>query len=172
MTADEFVVVGRIAGAFGVRGELKCDPTSAGRTVICAGEMLRCVQHGEARAIRVDAVRPHKGRLLVRIDGVDDGGAAEALLGALLYAPRAAIALDDGEFLDDDLVGCSVVGRDGSAYGTVERVEHFPASDMLVVNGAMVPMVRAIVAEIDLPSRRIFIDPPEGLLEPIGSSEP
>jgi 16S rRNA processing protein RimM len=172
VTAQEYVVVGRLAGAFGLRGELKCDPTSAGRTAICAGETLRCVQRLEARAIRVGAVRPHKGRLLVRIDGVDDAVAAEALAGALLYAPRAAIALEDGEFLDDDLVGCSVVGRDGIAYGSVERVEHFPSSDMLVVNGAMVPMVRAIVAEIDLPSRRILIDPPEGLLERIDASEP
>ena len=46
-----------------------------------------------------------------------------------------------------------------------ESVEHFPGSDMLVVRGAMVPMVRAIVAEIDLPGKRIVIDPPEGLLE-------
>ncbi len=163
-----YVVVGRIAGAFGVRGELKCDPTSAGRTAILAGSALRCECGGETRAIRVTESRPHKNRLLLRIDGIDDAAAAAELCGAVLYAPRAEIALAEGEYLDDDLLGCAVVGRDGTSYGAVEGVEHFPASDMLVVRGGMVPMVEAIVAEIDLSRRTIVIDPPAGLLEPPG----
>lgn len=111
-------------------------------------------------------MRRHKGRLLVRIDGIDDATAAAALAQALLSAPRAAIELAEGEYLDDDLVGCAVVGCDGRAYGRVDRVEHYPASDMLVVGGgAMIPMVRAIVVEIDVPGRRICIDPPAGLLD-------
>jgi 16S rRNA processing protein RimM len=117
----------------------------------------------------IGAVRRHKGRLLVRIDGIDDASAAAALSEALLSAPRAAIELAEGEYLDDDLIGCTVVGRDGRAYGSVERVEHYPASDMLVVGGAMIPMVRAIVVQIDVTGRRIRIDPPEGLLGSPGS---
>ena len=46
----------------------------------------------------------------------------------------------------------------------VERVEHYPASDMLVVEGHMVPMVRAIVREIELARGESSIDPPAGLL--------
>jgi 16S rRNA processing protein RimM len=159
------VTVGRIAGAFGIDGELKCDPTSAGRTVFSPGSLLRCVLRGESRGIRITAVRGHQNRLLIRIEGVDDAGAAQAYSGAILYAPRAAIALAEGEYLEDDLVGCAVQGSDGAAYGNVERVEHYPASDMLVVNGRMVPMVAAIVLEIDLHRRRIVIDPPSGLMD-------
>jgi 16S rRNA processing protein RimM len=58
-----------------------------------------------------------------------------------------------------------VVGVDGTSYGSVERVEHYPASDMLVVGGKMVPMVRTIVNEIELESSRIVIDPPNGLMD-------
>lgn len=118
-------------------------------------------------AVRIAAVRAHKNRLLLRIEGIDDADGAAALSQAVLHAPRAEIALADGEYLDDDLVGCAIVGRDGTPYGAVESVEHFPGSDMLVVRGAMVPMVRAIVAEIDLPAKRIVIDPPAGLLDPL-----
>jgi 16S rRNA processing protein RimM len=75
------------------------------------------------------------------------------------------VPLQDGEYFDEDLVGCAVYGKDKTAYGSVERVEHFPSSDMLVVDGRMVPMVGAIVKEIDVERRRIVIDPPEGLLE-------
>lgn len=163
--AADDVVAGRIAGAFGVRGEMKCDPTSAGRTLFSPGAILRCVRGDESRAIRVTSVRPHKGRLLVRIDGVEDAGAACAYAGALLYASRASIPLREDEYIADDLIGCTVVGGDGSSYGTVERVEHYPASDMLVVNGRMVPLVSAIVVQIDLDKRRILIDAPAGLLD-------
>lgn len=109
------------------------------------------------------SVRPHKGRLLVRIEGVEDAGAARAYAGAVLYAPRDKIHLEPGEYLDADLAGCRVAGRDGREYGHVGAVEHYPASDMLVVDGTLVPMVGAIVLAIDLAKREITIDPPAGL---------
>jgi len=159
------IAVGRIAGVFGVRGELKCDPTSAGRTVISAGAQLRCRISDVPATIRIQSVRPHKGRLLINIAGVNDAAAAAAYAGAVLLAPRADVPLQDGEYFDEDLVGCRVFGTNDTAYGRVERVEHFPSSDMLVVDGRMVPMVAAIVKAIDVERRRIVIDPPEGLLE-------
>ena len=152
---------------FGVRGELKCDPTFAGRTIISAGARLRCVAADDASAVTITSVRTHKGRLLIRIAGIEDASAAAVYAGATLYAARDDISLSEGEYLDEDLVGCRVVGVDGTRYGSVERVEHYPASDMLVVDGAMVPMVRAIVTEIDLACRTIVIDPPEGLFDQV-----
>jgi 16S rRNA processing protein RimM len=162
-TAERDIAVGRIAGVFGVRGELKCAATSAGRATIAPGARLRCVAGEVASDISVTNVRPHKGRLLVSIAGVQDANAAADYVGAILYASRGDMRLSEGEYLDDDLVGCAVFGPNGTPYGSVERVEHYPASDMLVVNGSMVPMVRAIVTEIDLTRKAIVIDPPDGL---------
>ena len=159
------IEVGRIAGVFGLHGELKCDPTSAGRIVFSAGTTLRCEGDQTSSPIRLTQVRPHKGRLLIRIEGVDDADAAAAFAGAVLYAPRQDVVLNEGEYFDADLVGCAVLGTDDSPYGPVERIEHYPAGDMLVVAGRLVPMVRAIVCEIDLDRRRIVIDPPAGLLD-------
>ncbi|MBV9717994.1 MAG: 16S rRNA processing protein RimM [Candidatus Eremiobacteraeota bacterium] len=159
------VVAGRIAGIFGLRGELKCDPTSAGRISFFEGAQLHCELGERAWPVRITSVRSHQKRLLIRIDGVEDADAAAAYAGAVLYSPRQEISLGANEYLDDDLAGCSVVGINGTNYGVVERVEHYPSSDMLVLGGGMVPMVRAIVVEIDLDRRRIVIDPPEGLLD-------
>ncbi|HEX3367946.1 MAG TPA: ribosome maturation factor RimM [Candidatus Cybelea sp.] len=155
--------VGRIAGLFGVRGELKCDPTSAGRIVFLPGALLRCQRGDSSSSIRLSAVRPHQKRLLVRIEGADDATAAQTYVGAVLYAPRESADLAAGEYLDADLIGCSVVGADGAPHGTVQRVEHYPASDLLVVDGHLVPMVAAIVLQVDLEAKRIVIDPPQGL---------
>lgn len=115
--------------------------------------------------MRIGNVRSHKGRLLLRLEGVDDANAARAYVGAEFSVARERVVLDPGEFFDDDLVGCAVRGQDGREYGAVERVEHYPASDMLIVNGQMVPMVAAIVKRIDLGERIVSIDPPAGLLE-------
>lgn len=110
-------------------------------------------------------MRAHKDRLLVTFDGVDDADAASSFNGAVLYAARERIPLSEGEYFDEDLVGCSVIGANGQSYGKVERVEHYPSSDMLVVAGRLVPMVAAIVCTIDAQGRRIVIDPPAGLLD-------
>ena len=136
-----------------------------GASVFSAGVELSSVRDDEVSVVRIGGVRPHKGRLLIRIEGVEDADAAQAYVGALLYATRDQVALADGEYLDDDLVGCAVYGADGRHYGNVDRVEHYPASDMLVVDGRMVPMVAAIVTGINLAERRIEIDPPAGLLD-------
>jgi 16S rRNA processing protein RimM len=158
--------VGRIAGTFGIRGELKCDPTIPGRIVFSAGVELTCERRGEpSSTVRIESVRPHQERLLIRIAGVGDPDAAKAYAGALLRAPRDWIDLEPGEFLDDDLAGCRVVGVDGRDYGTVGAVEHYPANDMLLVGKTLVPMVAAYVRDIDVEGGRIVIDPPPGLFD-------
>jgi 16S rRNA processing protein RimM len=158
------IVVGRILGTFGVTGELKCDPTNAGRIVFSAGSELRCTRREESHIVRIAAVRGHKNRLLVRFEGVDEASLAQSYVGATLYADRQLIPLRDGEFFDADLIGCAVRGTDGAEYGLVDNVEHYPASDMLVVRGRWIPMVGAIVLEVDVSKRQITIDPPKGLL--------
>lgn len=158
--------VGRIAGAFGIRGEMKCDPTTAGRIVFSAGTILRCQVGAVWSTLRIVGVRPHQGRLLIRGEGIDDATAAKAYAGAVLYAPREQLDVAPDEYLDADLIGCRVIGVDGTTYGAVEAVEHFPSSDMLVVASTLVPLVRAYVHSIDVDGRQIVIDPPAGLFEP------
>ncbi|MGH7736939.1 MAG: ribosome maturation factor RimM [Candidatus Tyrphobacter sp.] len=162
-TAD--VVAGRITGAFGVRGEVKCSPTSAARALFVEAATFRYERGHNGGSIHLTAVREHAGQLLLSVEGVGDRSAAQALRDATLFVPKDAIVLRSGEYLDDDLVGCRTVGADGREYGRVERIEHLAATDMLVVGGRMIPMVAAIVLDIDIADGRITIDPPTGLLD-------
>jgi 16S rRNA processing protein RimM len=132
---------------------------------------LRCESRNGSSTIRITSVRPHKDRFLIRIEGVDDANAAEAYAGATLYASRDKLDVNEGEYLDVDLIGCKVVGVDGKEHGKVGAVEHYPASDMLVVNNRMIPMVHAIVKNIDMATRRITVDPPLGLLEDVDDGD-
>ncbi len=157
--------IGRIAGLFGIRGELKCDPTSAGRAVFSPGAEIRLDVNGRSEVVRLASVREHGGRLLVAFDGVPDATAAQRFVGGEFFAPRELLEIGEGEYLDVDLVGCEVIDVDGRAYGPVTRVEHYPASDMLIVAGRMLPLVHAFVREIDTAAGRIVVDVPPGLLD-------
>ncbi len=162
--------IGRIAGLFGVRGELKCDPTSAGRALFVPGAHLACIlrqaQDDKVEIVSIESVRDHKGRLLITLGDVHDATAAERFIGATFVASREELDVEPGEYLDVDLVGCAVVDANGRAYGSVERVEHYPANDMLVVGGRLLPMVGAFIKNIDMKKKEIVVhDLPAGLLD-------
>ena len=115
--------------------------------------------------MRLESVREHKGRLLIALDEAQDADEAERYVGATFYAERAALDVGDDEFLDVDLVGCGVRSESGVDYGKVQRVDHFPGSDMLIVNGRMLPMVKAFIRSIDTNEKRIVVEVPSGLLD-------
>jgi len=165
-TPSDQMPVGRIAGIFGLQGELKCDPSSAGRTLFSAGSRLRIeLGDGSSKDVDLAAVREHKNRLLIRLKGIDSANDAQPYIGATFYADRDCITLEPGEYLDRDLEGCELYDAAGKALGKVQRIEHFPGSDMLVVGGKLVPMVGAFIKSIDINAKRIVVDLPLGLLD-------
>lgn len=162
-----------MAGVFGLRGELKVAPSRIGDDALAAGVEVRAtLADGTVRALRIRALRRHQGRPLVAFDGVDDATSAQVLVGAALAIDRSDVALDDGEYFDDDLVGCALVDAGGAVLAEVVAVEHYPAQDVVIValpgdgaRQAMVPLVRAFVKGIDVQARRISVELPRGLLD-------
>lgn len=165
---------GRVTGVFGLRGELKIAPSRIGEDALAAGIDVRAMlADGTSRALRVRALRLHQGRPLLAFEGIDDANAAQALAGATLFVDRAIVAMGEGEYFDDDLVGCALVDVAGTVLGEVVAVEHYPAQDVLLVGPrrAMVPLVRAFVRGVDVGARRITVDLPAGLLDPREADE-
>jgi 16S rRNA processing protein RimM len=91
----------------------------------------------------------HKGRPLIKLRGIDDVTAAEALQWEYLEATGRP-ELDEDEFLADDLIGLSVVTIEGETLGTIDDVMPYPAQDVLQVGEIMIPMVKQFVKEVDL----------------------
>jgi 16S rRNA processing protein RimM len=166
MPSSNELPIGRIAGLFGIRGELKCDPTSAGRSLFSRHAHFRItLNDGSSHDAELSSVREHKGRLLIRLRGVESANDAQAYVGATFYAQRERIPLESGEYLDADLAGCSLFDVRGNPLGEVTGVEHYPSSDMLVVNGKLVPMVGEFIKSIDIAAKRIVVELPAGLLD-------
>ncbi|MEH1169970.1 ribosome maturation factor RimM [Micromonospora sp. CPCC 205539] len=122
--------------------------------------------------LTIEESRFHQGRMLIAFVGVLDRDGAEALRGTLLVVDSADVAPpeDPEEFHDHQLVGLAVVTPTGERLGEVARIDHAPASDLLVLRRpegrtALIPFVRAIVPEVDLAGGRVIVDPPAGLLD-------
>ena len=124
----------------------------------------------DAGPLTVAGIKWHSGELLVRFEGVNDRDAAADLRGTWLTVDSATIAppADPDEFRDADLVGLSVRTADGTHVGTVEDVLH-SGQDVLVIKSSdgrevMVPFVKPLVPEVDVPAGTLTINPPDGLL--------
>ncbi len=168
--AKDRICVGAVAGAFGVRGEVRLKSFCARAEDIAAYGPL-WTEDG-ARAFTVTLTRPVSGGLAARLSGIATREEAEALRGLRLYADRAALpALPDDEFYHADLIGLTVQDTGGAVLGRVQAVHDHGAGDLLEIAGpglkepVLLPFTRAIVPTVDIAAGRIVADPPEGLFE-------
>ncbi len=81
--------------------------------------------------------------------------------GAELHVRRAALPeLEEGSYYVSDLVGLDVLDENGVAVGVVRDVLPGPANDVLELDtGLLLPLVEACVREVDLPGRRVLLNP-------------
>lgn len=130
-------------GSFRVTG---ADPELLGPTLIVAGR--------ERAVVRRDGTRTDP---ILRLEGVEDRSAIEALRGEPLWVAREAVPpLEEDEFWAQDLVGCAVVDGE-KRVGEVERVLAYPSCEVLVVGALLVPLVDDAVRSVDLEARRIDV---------------
>jgi 16S rRNA processing protein RimM len=165
------LVVGRIAKAHGVAGEVSVDVRTDNPDERFAIGATLDTEPAESGPLTVERTRWHAGRLLVGFRSVSDRSAAEELRGTMLVVDSTTSGEtgDDDDFWDHDLIGLVAETADGTSLGPVTDVLHPPGSDLLSIDVAgqdvLVPFVAAIVPMVDLAGRRIVVDPPEGLLD-------
>ena len=130
--AERLILVGRVAGAFGVKGEVRITAyTDDPAALVSYRELLR---EDGSPGLTLTAGRPHKGALVGRAKEIATREEAEALRGLQLYVPRAALpAPDEDEFYLADLIGLRAVGPDGVELGRVKNVQNFGAGDLLEI---------------------------------------
>ena len=129
---DRLILVGRVAGAFGVKGELRLtaytdDPLALAR--------YRDLKRADGSpALTLSGGRAQKGALITRAKEVATREEAEALRGLELYVPRDALPPPEAdEYYLADLIGLAAVSPDGAALGRIKSVQNFGAGDLLEI---------------------------------------
>ncbi len=173
--------VGRLTKAHGLKGGLKLElfTDDPDRRFIKGAEFALQVPeespwHG--KRLTLSELRWYNNQPVGFFDDVTDRTAAESLVKAILWVDQTPDEpAEDDAWYDHQLVGLDVV-RDDRKIGVVDRLEHLPAQDLLVVRvgtaEVLVPFVRAIVPTVDIAGGRVIVTPPMGLFEEIPDDEP
>lgn len=173
------VVVGRIGKPHGLRGEVTIDVRSdEPERRFAAGTSLRAApRSGSASTlttVTVTRFRWHSSTLLVTFEELADRDTAEAARGVMLHAriPADATPDDPDEFYDHQLIGLAAYDLEGTALGEVTALVHGGAQDLLTIRtpdgrDTLVPFVKALVPEVDVPGGRVVVADRPGLVTPL-----
>ncbi len=163
------ISVGAISGSYGVRGELRIKSFCAVPEDIEHYSPLSS-ENGK-RSFTLALVRPIKNGFVARITDVTTKEEADALSGTVLFAQRDQLpSLPDDEFYHADLIGLQVFDTGGTLIGKVKTVQNHGADDLLETQLAgtsatvFLPFTKAAVPTVDLATKRIIANPPEGIL--------
>jgi 16S rRNA processing protein RimM len=162
---DPLILVGRVAGAFGVRGEVRLTAFTAEATALLGYRDLK--RQDGSPGLTLTSGRPAKGGLVVRAKEVETREQAEALRGLQLYVPRDVLPEpEEDEFYIADLIGLAAVTPEGEVLGTVKSAHDFGAGDLLEIQpqtGASwwLPFTKEAVPDVRLAERTIVAVRPE-----------
>lgn len=163
--SDHLILVGRVAGAFGVRGEVRITSFTADPVALLDYKILS--KADGSTALTLLSGRMAKGGVVAKAAEVDTREQAEALRGLKLHISRDMLpdTDDEDEFYVADLIGLAVQSPEGEPLGVVNSVHDFGAGDLLEVKpltGATwwLPFTRENVPEVHMAERRIVGVPP------------
>jgi 16S rRNA processing protein RimM len=179
---EDAIEVGRVLGAWGVKGGIKVKPFSADPQALFSSKRW-FIQPPEATAaaprppgvkalapmpalLRVLSAKEHGDGVVAMLHDVPDRDAAEALRGARIFVSRTSFPTPDAdEFYWVDLIGLSVINKSGEDLGTVTGLLETGPHCVLQVQAIrpdtperLIPFVDAYVGRVDLPMRQIHVD--------------
>jgi 16S rRNA processing protein RimM len=160
------ILLGRIARAHGIRGEVLIESYAGAPEDIAAYGPLS--EEGGTRRFALEVVRVTAKGVIARIAGIGDRTAAEALAGVSLWADRARLPPPGTrEYYHADLIGLTAVGPGGERIGEIVAVQNYGAGDLVEIRlegqraTELVPFDDAFVGDIDLAAARVVVVIPE-----------
>jgi 16S rRNA processing protein RimM len=167
----DLVAVAKIVRARGLKGEAVADLlTDFPERFEGLVDVAAVLPTGERRDLKIEGFWFQNGRIVLKFEGVDSIEAAEELREAEICVEQSeAVELEEGEFFDWELEGCTVETVEGVRIGKVRELMRTGGTEILVVEDGekefLIPFAEAICVEVNTEAKLIRVDPPEGLLE-------
>ncbi|MDR1627883.1 MAG: ribosome maturation factor RimM [Oscillospiraceae bacterium] len=163
----EYVEVGKIIGARGLRGELKvehwCDNPTAFFKI---GNYF--IDEGNEK-LNIVSFREYKTIILINIGKMAHRNYAKSLVGKVIYAKREDIEVEENRYLIQDLIGMQVLNVDTAQnYGVVQDVIKTGANDVYFIKNDegkeyLIPVIDDVIKGVSLETNHISIKPIQGL---------
>ena len=160
----EFIPVGQIVNAHGIRGEVKLNPMGFDPEFLADFDVL----YIGGKRVEVKSARVHKSVVLLTLPGVEDMDAALALKGKAVTIRRDDVEVPEGYYFDEEIEGLTVIDcATEEVIGKVKRVLTYPAHKIYEVKGEreyLIPAVPQVFIEsVDLDSEIIRVHLMKGL---------
>lgn len=158
---NDLVQVGRVLGAYGVKGWIRIDPFGGDATVLLGKPAIWFDDSVASQTISM--IKIHGTALVAQLADIDDRDDAQALRGNGVWVGRADFPEpEDDEYYWVDLIGCQVANEGGEVLGEVTRIEDHGADPVLRIEAGkrvrLVPFAAAIVRDVNLSARQITVD--------------
>lgn len=167
-----YVSVGKILNFHGIKGDAKVGFSKNQQDFFASLDCVFVKKDREYECLNIENVRFHKNIAIVKFEGINSIDELLEYKGAFLYVEETVIreALDEDEFLIDELVSMEIFDADDKKLGFVVGVSNNGANDLLSVKTnskkiVLIPFVKAIVTDVSIKDRKIVINNIEGLLE-------
>ena len=160
----EFIPVGQIVNAHGIRGEVKLNPLGFDPEFLAEFDVL----YIGGKRTEVKHARVHKSVVLLTLPGVEDMDAALALKGKAVTIRRDDVEVPEGYYFDEEIEGLTVIDcESGETVGKVRRVLSYPAHKIYEVKGEreyLIPAVPGVFIEsVDLDAAEMRVHLMKGL---------
>jgi len=161
----EFVTIGQILAPWGVKGKLKVRIVTDFPQRFAPSSKI----YINRQPMTIDSAEWHKGKVIIKLNQIDTIEAAQRLRGQPIEIHHSQVhPLPEGQYYHFQLIGLEVWTTQGELLGNITEVLAAESNDNYVVSGAkgeiLIPAIEDVVKSIDLDSRRITIEPIEGLL--------
>jgi len=170
-SGDDWVVIGAITKPFGLKGGLKIHPLTddPDRFQRLATTVLEAAD-GTRETCTVTEVRVERDSVTLFCRGIETIEQAERFVGGTVRVPRPeAVNLPKDSYFQHDLLGLKVYLEDGRYLGEIREILPTGGNDVLVVRDGererLIPAIKSVVSEVDLPRKRMVLRFMEGLLE-------
>ncbi len=175
MEKQKFLLVGKIVGAHGIKGNIKVYSYSESIFLHTQVHHIFFMDTGGIqKKSKIKWAKLHQGQMfLLSLEGIESRNAAEALVGTSLFIEKDKIPkIDDGSYYWFDIIGLSVFTVDNEYKGIIESIIPTGANDVYLVKcprdsggeeEILVPALESVVMEIDLNKGRMTVTLPEGL---------
>ena len=157
----ERVLLGRVVGAYGVKGWSRIHSDTEPREAIF--DYQPWLIGDAAVPMRVLAGRRQGKHLVAELEGISDRDAAESLAGQDIAVYRDQLPeLPDAQYYWTDLIGCAVYNQDGLALGKIREMIATGANDVMLVQGdreRLIPFVQGdYVTRVDAEARSVHVN--------------
>jgi len=156
------VVMGRIAGAFGIKGWVKVQTFTQSIDGLLAYPTWWLSEGSTWRENKVEEAAVHGRSVIAKLSGVDDRDAATQLTGTEVAVPRAALPTNEGrEYYWSDLIGLRVTNLQGVPLGQVTKLLETAAQQVLLIEGErerLIPFIESVVVSVDVAGGSLVVD--------------